>query len=327
MPALPRLPVVRELIKIYGISAKSELGQNFIFDKNITDKIVSSAFISPTDVLVVEVGPGPGLLTRSILDAGARNVVAVEKDARFIPTLTQLTEASEDRLKILHGNMLKIPHTDILNAANISPPSLTSPSPQGNLGDIHIVGNLPFNVASPLLLQFLRMLSQRKGLFGVGARVRMTFMFQKEVGKTLTANIGTEHRGRFSVMAQSLCDVRTIYEVPSKVFFPVPKTPTDEIRCHTFSMSPPCTDTSRIAAEYEMLENVLRYFFTKRRKTIGNILNRLAKRVPATGPLLPALLATGQAYHQAQRPENLTNEQYGEIARWIRKREIEIPLS
>ncbi|RUP49495.1 S-adenosyl-L-methionine-dependent methyltransferase [Jimgerdemannia flammicorona] len=321
MPALPRLPVVRELIKIYGISAKSELGQNFIFDKNITDKIVSSAFISPTDVLVVEVGPGPGLLTRSILDAGARNVVAVEKDARFIPTLTQLTEASEDRLKILHGNMLKIPHTDILNAANISPPSLTSPSPQGNLGDIHIVGNLPFNVASPLLLQFLRMLSQRKGLFGVGARVRMTFMFQKEVGKTLTANIGTEHRGRFSVMAQSLCDVRTIYEVPSKVFFPVPKVDASVVQFV------PRMDNTLDAAEYEMLENVLRYFFTKRRKTIGNILNRLAKRVPATGPLLPALLATGQAYHQAQRPENLTNEQYGEIARWIRKREIEIPLS
>ncbi|RUS22537.1 mitochondrial dimethyladenosine transferase 1, partial [Endogone sp. FLAS-F59071] len=220
---LPRLPAVRDLVKMYGLSARSQLGQNFILDKNITDKITASAGVSYADALVVEVGPGPGLLTRSILETGVKNVVAVERDVRFLPTLTQLAEASEDKLKILSGDILKIPHSDILNAARIfTSPSMSSTSTINSSDNIHIIGNLPFNVASPLLLQFLHMQSRREGLFGVG-NVHMTLMFQEEVGQRLAANVGTKHRGRLSVMAQSLCDVRIVYEVPSSVFVPIPK--------------------------------------------------------------------------------------------------------
>ncbi|CAB5385460.1 unnamed protein product [Rhizophagus irregularis] len=96
----PRLLAVRDLVKIYGLTAKSQLSQNFILDKNITDKIVKYAKISQNDTLVVEVGPGPGLLTRSILETGISNIVVIEKDGRFLPTLMQLAEASEHTLKV-----------------------------------------------------------------------------------------------------------------------------------------------------------------------------------------------------------------------------------
>ncbi|KAI9032915.1 S-adenosyl-L-methionine-dependent methyltransferase [Phycomyces nitens] len=308
---LPKLPSIRELIKIYGLSAKSQLSQNFILDKNITDKIVRTASLSEATPLVVEVGPGPGLLTRSILDSGAPNVVAVEKDDRFQPTLRQLSVVSGHRLKVLQGNMLEIPHQDILDAGNMtSKPIDTTNAP------IHIMGNLPFNVASPLLVQWLHMLANREGVFNCHERdVWMTLMFQKEVGERLSAPTSTSNRGRLAVMAQSLCHVKTVYQVPSTVFVPKPK-----VDASVVQLIPRKSFVDNdMAGVYPVLENILRYFFTKRRKTIGHILRRLSKEEPATGPLI-AELETILDFKA--RPEDVPTEQFCEAAKLFHQHNI-----
>ncbi|CAO3577785.1 unnamed protein product [Absidia cylindrospora] len=295
---LPRLPSIRELIKLYGLSAKSQLSQNFILDKNITDKIVRCASLSANVPLVVEVGPGPGLLTRSILDAGVNNMVAVEKDDRFQPTLRQLAEASENRLKVIQGNMLEISHQSILDKAHID--TATSP--------LHIMGNLPFNVATPLLLQWLHLLAGRQGLFGVSPHgAVMTLMFQKEVGDRLAAKASTGHRGRLAIMAQSLCDVEEVYHVPASVFVPKPK-----VDASVIQLVPKENPFSDHQEAYLTLENVLRYYFTKRRKTVGHITRRLAKEMPQSKQVLEELEDT---LDFKARPEDLTTDQFGVIAR------------
>ncbi|KAG0212705.1 Dimethyladenosine transferase 1, mitochondrial [Mortierella sp. GBA30] len=248
---LPPLPPIRDLIRVYGLSASQKFSQNFILDKNVTDTIAQHAKISTQDDLVVEVGPGPGLLTRSILDAGARRVVVVEKDPRFLPTLQQLAEASDQRLGIIMGDMLKLDHANILKAASAlhNPPtdissaaSSTSRSTEqddmdldqkqydeywrpmdGHHASIRLLGNLPFGVASPLLIQWLKMMALRQGIFQAENKVSMTLMFQKEVAEGIVAPPSHPQRSRLSVMAQALCNVKMAYKLSSGVFVPKPK--------------------------------------------------------------------------------------------------------
>ncbi|KAI8340466.1 S-adenosyl-L-methionine-dependent methyltransferase [Chlamydoabsidia padenii] len=306
---LPRLPSIRELIKLYGLSAKSQLSQNFILDKNITDKIVRCARLSEDTPLVVEVGPGPGLLTRSILDAGVRNLVAVEKDDRFQPTLKQLAEASQDRLKVIQGNMLDISHQTILDKA----PPLT-------MGPLHIMGNLPFNVATPLLLQWLHMLAGRQGLFGASPDgTGMTLMFQKEVGDRLVAKESTGHRGRLAIMAQSLCDVQEVYHVPASVFVPKPK-----VDASVIQLIPKVNLMGDQQDAYLTLENVLRYYFTKRRKTVGHITRRLMKEMPESEQVLAEM---EQVLDFKARPEDLTTDAFCQAAKLLHQHNIiKLPL-
>ncbi|KAF9343382.1 Dimethyladenosine transferase 1, mitochondrial [Mortierella sp. AD094] len=251
---LPPLPPIRDLIRVYGLSANQKFSQNFILDKNVTDTIVRHAKISPQDDLVVEVGPGPGLLTRSILDAGARRVVVVEKDNRFVPALQQLSEASDQRLGIIMGDMLQLDHADIFKAArelSVSPLISSAPTTaktttnnpdqssqdhydqtvdsnilrplDDNNATIRLLGNLPFGVASPLLIQWLKMMALRQGIFQANNKVSMTLMFQKEVAEGIAAPPGHPQRSRLSIMAQSICNVKMAYKVPSGVFVPKPK--------------------------------------------------------------------------------------------------------
>ncbi|KAI8139372.1 S-adenosyl-L-methionine-dependent methyltransferase [Fennellomyces sp. T-0311] len=301
MTSLPRLPSVREIVKLYGLSAKSQLSQNFILDKNITDKIVRSAQLSDRTPLVVEIGPGPGLLTRSILDTGVKTVVAIEKDDRFMPTLTQLSEATEGRLRVLQGNALEVTHSDIIG----------STWQQRQKEPMHIMGNLPFNVASPLLLQWLHQSAACQGLFELGD-VWMTLMFQKEVGERLSAKPSTEHRGRLSIMAQSLCHVNTVYAVPSTVFVPRPK-----VDASVVQLKP--RDGITVHDSYKTLEDVLRYYFTKRRKTMGHITKRLVKEVPQVKSIFDELevLVDFKA-----RPEDVTTETFCSMANLLHQHGI-----
>ncbi|KAI7862606.1 S-adenosyl-L-methionine-dependent methyltransferase [Spinellus fusiger] len=308
---LPKLPGVRELIKIYGLSAKSQLSQNFILDKNITDKIVRTACLCPDTPLVVEVGPGPGLLTRSILDAGVTKVVAVEKDDRFMPTLKQLEEASAYRFKVIQGNMLKVSHQDIVSAISLS--SAT----ESIRGPSHIMGNLPFNVASPLLIQWLHMMAKKEGLFHTEESVWMTLMFQKEVGERLCAQPSTSHRGRLSVMAQSLCHVKTVYQVPSTVFVPKPKVDASVVQLVPKPISP---DTPE-GDIYPVLETTVRHFFTKRRKTVGHILRHLSKQVPALPPLMDELETIVDF---KARPEDIPTESFCQVAKLFHKHTLSL---
>ncbi|KAL1919663.1 uncharacterized protein VTP21DRAFT_1594 [Calcarisporiella thermophila] len=279
---LPRLPAVRDLVKIYGLTARQRLSQNFILDKNVTDKIVKSVNLKPSE-FVVEIGPGPGLLTRSILDMGVENVVVVERDERFLPTLKQLADASDGRLKILHGNMLTINHDDILRAANVKD---TAP--------LHLLGNLPFNIATPLLLQWLHRLHTRSGLFSLASPAKMTLMFQKEVGERICAEPGRRERGRLSVMSQAFCEVKRVYDVANTVFVPKPKVDAAVIQFLE-------RQTTGVKY-YDALEDVARYFFTHRRKTIGHISKKLKGIIPQFS--LP------EEWDPMLRPEDLSTEQF-----------------
>ncbi|KAJ1990868.1 hypothetical protein H4R33_001573 [Dimargaris cristalligena] len=299
---LPRLPAVRDLIKLYGLSAQSQLSQNFILDKNITDKIARCADIGPSESVIVEVGPGPGLLTRSLLDLGIENMVAVEKDSRFLPTLSQLADASDSRLKVIQGDMLTVQHDDILKALGLT-------IPQTKIKQVHILGNLPFSVATPLLAQWLGGLSARTGIFA-SFETSMTLMFQKEVAERIVAPVSTSPRGRLSVAAQSLCHTNLVYRVPADSFVPRPKV--DAAVVHLVPLR-----ESLLKVTFPELEHVSRFLFSSRRKTLRRIMKNLDSEAPA---VLDQCQMDGNL-----RPQDLTNEAFNTLARAIVDSKLTLP--
>ncbi|CAG8590729.1 3087_t:CDS:2, partial [Paraglomus brasilianum] len=249
MSKLSKLPKARDLMKMYGIRAQENLSQNFIFDKNVTDKIVAKAGIKQSDSLVVEVGPGPGILTRSIIDTGVKNIVAVEKDKRFMSSLSLLSEESDDVLKVLEGDIMTTDHQQFLQYLK-----------EADHEAIHLIGNLPFNIATPLLMQWISMTSKRSGIFRK-SNITMTLMFQMEVADRIVAVKSTPSRCRLSVMVQSVCEAKRVYQVPSKVFIPKP-----DINAAVVSLKP--LTEPMLQSPIESLEQVSRYFFNQKRKTI-----------------------------------------------------------
>ncbi|KAF9279946.1 Dimethyladenosine transferase 1, mitochondrial [Mortierella alpina] len=354
---LPPLPPIRDLIRVYGLSADQKFSQNFILDKNVTDTIAQHAKISVKDDLVVEVGPGPGLLTRSILDAGARRVVVVEKDPRFLPTLQQLAEASDHRLGIVMGDMLKLDHANILQAgsslhnrptdmsyAQHSVPILAGSTDNENTQDrdlqreqdqkkedeywkpmddrnstIRLLGNLPFGVASPLLIQWLKMMALRQGIFCADNKVSMTLMFQKEVAEGIVAPPSHPQRSRLSVIAQALCNVKMAYRLPSGVFVPKPKV--DAAVVHFEKKAEPL-----VPGSLEKLEDVARFYFNKRRKTMGHNTNRMAKAAPEVKPILDEWVAEG-GWDMNMRSQDVSTEQFCALARKLDRAQVKIPLT
>ena len=187
---LDDLPPLKETLAAAGITARKSFGQHFLLDLNITRKIARLASIAPGET-VIEVGPGPGGLTRALLEAGA-HVVAVEKDARFVPLLQDLADRAPGRLEVLHED------------------ALTAALPAG----APIVANLPYNVGTPLLIGWLAGPLQPRS---------MTLMFQKEVADRIVAGPGSKTYGRLSVLAQALCEARIVMDLPARAFTPPPK--------------------------------------------------------------------------------------------------------
>ncbi|KAF9379698.1 hypothetical protein CPB97_008799 [Podila verticillata] len=340
---LPPLPPIRDLIRIYGLSADQKFSQNFILDKNVTDTIAQHAKISFKDDLVVEVGPGPGLLTRSILDAGAKRVVVVEKDTRFVPTLQQLAEASDHRLGFILGDALTLDHSEIFKKAAAIPNFEQSVSNLGIASDsispsseltaeerhwtalddrhstIRLLGNLPFGIASPLLIQWLKMMALRQGIFQGDNNVSMTLMFQKEVAERIVAGPNNPHRSRLSVMAQSICDVKMAYKLPAGVFVPKPKV--DAAVVHFERRKDPL-----VPGSLDRLEDVARFYFNKRRKTMGHNTNRMAKAEPKVRPILDEWIAEGK-WDMNVRTQEVTTEQFCALARKLEQAQLKIPLT
>ncbi|XP_042357449.1 dimethyladenosine transferase 1, mitochondrial [Plectropomus leopardus] len=247
---LPPLPTVSELIKLYNLRAEKQLSQNFLLDLRLTDKIVRQAG-SLRDAHVCEVGPGPGGLTRSILNAGPADVLVVEKDTRFIPGLKLLSEAAPGRLKIVHGDILTY-RMDRGFTQDVSKPW------EGDPPNLHIIGNLPFNVSTQLIIKWLENIANRTGPFIYG-RTRLTLTFQKEVAERLTASTGSKQRSRLSIMAQYLCTVRNCFTIPGRAF--VPKPEVDVGVCHFTPLVQP-----QIQQPFKLVEKVVRNVFQFRRK-------------------------------------------------------------
>ena len=200
-PTIQNLPPLRDVINTYGLKAEKSLGQNFLLDSNITDKIASFVRqdITP-DTTCIEIGPGPGGLTRSLLKTDAKKICAVEFDERAVNALQDLLQVSQNRLKILHQDALK---TDICNISE--EPRI-------------IIANLPYNIATPLLVRWLKKISEDKNSIQA-----MALMFQKEVAERIVASVSSKAFGRLSIISQWLCEVKIVYDLPPSAFIPPPK--------------------------------------------------------------------------------------------------------
>ena len=270
------LPPLREVIKSYGLDAKKSLGQNFLFDLNLTGRIARAAM--PLDGTVIEIGPGPGGLTRALLLAGAEKVIAIEKDRRAIEALGSLVIAAEGRLEIIEGDALEV---DIKTL--------------GEAGQRRqIVANLPYNIATGLLLNWLDDLDHLDA---------MTLMFQREVGQRITAEPGTSAYGRLAVMAQWLCETRSVFDIPPQAFVPPPKVTSSVVQ-----LIP--RDVPLASADKTCLEDVTRALFGQRRKMLRSSI----KTLKIEG-LLEGLPLTGN-----ERPEVLNIEDFCAIAEALKQK-------
>lgn len=244
----PNLPPLREIIARYGLSARHRLGQHFLLDANLCRRIAQAGG-SLEGRNVIEVGPGPGGLTRAILDAGAARTVAVEKDKRCIDALRELADHYPGRLEIIEGDALET------NAAELAPPPR------------RIIANLPYNVATPLLLAWLR---------DAAAFESLTLMFQKEVADRLAARPRTKSYGRLSIMTQWLCEVRFAFNIDKRAFTPPPK-----VTSSVVILTP--RQVPLAPASWRALETVTAAAFGQRRKMLRSSLKSLGLDPAAVG--------------------------------------------
>ncbi|MGD9980062.1 MAG: 16S rRNA (adenine(1518)-N(6)/adenine(1519)-N(6))-dimethyltransferase RsmA [Hyphomonadaceae bacterium] len=234
-----QLPTLREELEAHGLWANKGLGQHFLLDLNITRRIARAAG-ELAGRAVIEVGPGPGGLTRALLEAGADPLIVIEKDARFLPLLEPLVEWSEGRLRIVHGDALAADEEALLRGKSAA-----------------IVSNLPYNVGTPLLVKWLK----------AGAwRGDMTLMFQKEVAERIVAKPGGNAYGRLAVLAQARCVCRLEFTVPARAFTPPPKIASAIVRL---------TDRADPYPRLDVLERVTAAAFGQRRKMLRSALKTL----------------------------------------------------
>ncbi|NXO04315.1 TFB1M transferase, partial [Rhinopomastus cyanomelas] len=247
---LPPLPTVGDIIKLFRLKARKQLSQNFLLNLRLTDKIVRQAG-NLKNAYVCEVGPGPGGITRSILNADVEQLLLIEKDTRFLPGLQMLSEAAPGKVRVVHGDILTY------KMENAFPKHLIK-SWEDEPPDVHIIGNLPFSVSTPLIIKWLANVSNKDGPFVYG-RTQMTLTFQKEVAERLTATAGSRQRSRLSIMAQHLCAVESRFVIPGEAFVPQPEV--DVAVVHFTPLVEP-----RIQQPFPLVEKVVQSVFQFRRK-------------------------------------------------------------
>ncbi len=200
------LPPLRTVIAAHGLSARKALGQNFLLDEQLLQRIAAIAPIGPGD-LVYEIGPGPGGLTRALLRTGA-DVIAIERDARCLPIMAMLAQHFDGRLRTLEADALQV---------DLDAEAAGAGGHGGAARDYHIVANLPYNIGTQLLIGWL-------GTVAWPPRWQsLTLMFQREVADRLVARVGDDAYGRLSVMAQWRCTCRLAMKVHRSAFTPPPK--------------------------------------------------------------------------------------------------------
>lgn len=236
MATIDGLPPLREVIADHGLSAKKSMGQNFLLDLNLTAKIARLAG-DLTACNVLEVGPGPGGLTRGLLAEGARHVLAIEKDARCLPALAEIAAAYPGRLTVLNADALSVDAT-----AHLTPP-------------IRVVANLPYNIGTELLLRW--MLPANWPPFWDS----LTLMFQREVAERIVAKPGSKAYGRLALMAQWRAEPRIVLTLPPEAFTPPPKVSSAVVHIERLA-------TPRFPADQKTLERIVAAAFNQRRKML-----------------------------------------------------------
>ena len=267
---MEKLPPLKDVISRHQLRAKKSLGQNFLLDLNLTSKIARYAGnLDQFDIL--EIGPGPGGLTRSLLNEGARKVVAIEKDSRCIEALEEIQATFPGRLKLLQGDALSTNASEYL------------------ADQVRIIANLPYNIGTELLVRWLT--SKTWPSFWQS----MTLMFQKEVANRIVASPGSKAYGRLSVMSQWRCDTKIAFHVPASAFTPPPKV--ESTLVHFESLKEP-----KFPAEVEVLEFVVSKAFNQRRKMLRGALKGYFQNVEE-GLLSIGVLPT-------KRAEDITVQEY-----------------
>jgi 16S rRNA (adenine1518-N6/adenine1519-N6)-dimethyltransferase len=241
------LPPLREVIATHHLSAKKSLGQNFIFDLNLTRRIAREAGVK--DLIVFEVGPGPGGLTRALIAEGAKRVIAVERDRRCLPALVEIAAAKPGRLEIVEADALETDEAELLGKLNIPVP-------------VAVVANLPFNVGTALLIKWLSTKAWPPWWSS------LTLMFQKEVAQRICAEAGDEAYGRLSVLAKWRTRARILFDVSRSAFAPPPNVTSAVLRLEPLP-------APRCAAELSDLEAVTAAAFGQRRKMLRGSLKTL----------------------------------------------------
>ena len=263
------------MIARFGLSAQKSLGQHFLLDLNLTRRIVRAAG-ALDGATVIEIGPGPGGLTRALLESGARQVVAIERDQRCAGALAELAEAYPGRLGLIEADALQLPLAGLGEAPR------------------RIVANLPYNVATALTTAWMAEIETAPTAFA-----GLTLMYQKEVAARLAATPGNKDYGRLSVLAQWLCRVELLFDVAPRAFTPPPK-----VTSTVVSLTPrgaPLAPASR-----PILERVTAAAFGQRRKMLRQSLKALG------GDPLALLETVGIA--ETRRAEELTVEQFCALA-------------
>lgn len=269
------LPPLRDIVATHELAPKKALGQNFLFDLNLTAKIVRAA--EPLDgFTVIEIGPGPGGLTRALLAQGASRVVAIERDPRCLPVLEQISEHYPGRLEVIEGDALEVD----LAALSRSAPA-------------KIVANLPYNVGTQLLINWL--IADVQTPFWSS----MTLMFQKEVGMRIVAAPGSNHYGRLGVLAGWLAHAEILFDVPPQAFTPPPKVTSSVVQLVPRANPLPC--------DLAKLERVTQAAFGQRRKMLRQSLK----------PLGGEALLNGVGIDPARRAETLSVGEFCALARAI----------
>jgi 16S rRNA (adenine1518-N6/adenine1519-N6)-dimethyltransferase len=277
MSNIDNLPPLRAVIEKHVLSAQKSLGQNFLLDLNLTAKIARQAG-NLTECDVLEIGPGPGGLTRGLLAEGARKVVAIEKDTRCINALQEIAQAYPKRLQIIEGDALDID----LGAHLVAP--------------VRVVANLPYNVGTELLVRWLTP-TQWPPYWD-----SLTLMFQREVADRIVAQPGSKAYGRLALLTQWRCDARIVMSLPPTAYTPAPKVSSAVV--HLVALEHP-----RFEAKQKVLEKIIAKAFNQRRKMLRSSLKGICPNIEST------LERSG--IQPTQRAEEISLKKFCALARII----------
>ncbi|MBS0530137.1 MAG: 16S rRNA (adenine(1518)-N(6)/adenine(1519)-N(6))-dimethyltransferase RsmA [Proteobacteria bacterium] len=275
MSAIDDLPPLRDVIKRHALSARKSLGQNFLLDLNLTARIARAA--GPLeDATVVEVGPGPGGLTRALLAMGARQVIAVERDERALGALEEISERYPDRLKIVCADATKFDPRPLLGTTRAK-----------------IVANLPYNIATPLLIGWLS-IEPWPPWYDI-----MVLMFQREVAERIVARENEEAYGRLGVLSNWRAETKILFDISPAAFVPQPQVTSSVVRLVPREMPEPCNR--------KILEQVTAAAFGQRRKMLRQSLKSLSAD--------PAPLTAAAGIDSTRRAETIPVSGFVALAR------------